>query len=100
MKDILVMLVFIFSLTVLSAQVAIAPDGNGSAANPYQIATLENLYWVSQNGSCWNAQFSQTADIDASETATWFPNGSGGYYGWMPIGNNTTNFTGFYHGHD
>ncbi|MDD4667239.1 MAG: hypothetical protein PHR59_04630 [Candidatus Cloacimonetes bacterium] len=99
MKDIIIMLVLILIHTVLSAQVAIAPEGNGSAANPYQIATLENLYWVSQNGSCWNAQFSQTANIDASETATWFPNGSGGYYGWMPIGNDTVSFTGFYHGH-
>jgi filamentous hemagglutinin family protein len=33
-------------------------------------------------------------DIDASATSTWNPNGSGGYYGFVPIGNGAAQFTG------
>ncbi len=67
-------------------------------ASPYLIESLENLYWVSQNPSSWNSWFRQTADIDASETTTWNPNGFGGYHGWSPIGNNSLSFNGYYNG--
>ncbi|MFZ4619889.1 MAG: FG-GAP-like repeat-containing protein [Bacteroidota bacterium] len=74
------------------AQTAVAPAaGNGTAGNPYQIATLENLYWITQNSSSWSSYFIQTANIDASVTNSWtekFP----------PIANNTTNFSGSYNG--
>ncbi len=74
---------------------SIQPSGVGTSASPYQIATLANLYWVSQNSSSWSSYFQQTADIDASATSesTW---DSGA--GWLPIGNSTTNFTGEYDG--
>ena len=39
------------------AQTAVQPAGNGTSANPYLIATLDNLYWVSQNGSSWGSGF-------------------------------------------
>ena len=71
--------------------------GDGSMSNPYQIATLENLYWIAVTPSVWNldAYFIQTADIDASETADWC-NG-----GWLPIGNATNRvFSGHYNGND
>jgi hypothetical protein len=70
------------------AQTAVAPQGAGTVGNPYRIATLENLYWLSQNSAQWASTkyFIQTADIDASATSTWFPNGSGGYYGFPCIG--------------
>ena len=31
------------------AQTATPPKGSGTEADPYQIATLDNLYWLSQN---------------------------------------------------
>ena len=76
----------------LSLNVEIIADGNppssgdGSSANPYQIATLDNLLWLSTTSSVWDKYFIQTADIDASATSTWNPNGSGDYYGFSPIG--------------
>ena len=86
----LLLIVLIFAASSIWAQVAVAPEGRGTQANPYQIQTLANLYWLSQNEGAWNSYFTQTADIDASETATWFPNGSCGFYGWMPIGNDSS----------
>lgn len=78
----------------LFAQTATAPAaGDGSTANPYQIATLDNLYWLSQNSAAWTLNFLQTADIDASGTAGW-----DGGAGWTPIGNTTTPFSGVYDG--
>ena len=83
--------------TKISAQpTPIAPAGSGTEADPWQIATLANLYWIAATDAvvpsptlatrCHYKYYIQTADIDASSTATWFPNGSGGYYGWDPIG--------------
>ena len=35
------------------AQVATLPSGSGTKCDPYQIASLENLYWMYQNSSSW-----------------------------------------------
>jgi len=54
----------------------------GTATNPYQIATLANLRWLSENRFLWGCYtyddptpdpefFIQTADIDATETINW-----------------------------
>ncbi|NIA11064.1 MAG: hypothetical protein GWP10_15385, partial [Nitrospiraceae bacterium] len=93
----------LFSLSILflflailtaSSQTATPPaSGDGSIGNPYQIATLDNLYWLSQTSSEWNKNFLQTADIDAPSTSGW-----DGGNGFSPIGNPTTPFTGKYHG--
>ena len=72
---------------------AVAPSGNGESGTPYQIATLDNLYWISQNSSEWNKQYVQTADINALSTYI-----LGGGNGFTPIGNGTTKFTGAYDG--
>jgi len=88
------------------AQTATSPSiGDGSSGNPYQVANLENLYWLSQNSSEWDKYFIQTADIDASATATWnlgdHDNDAGTpdeYMGFSPIGNLTTKFTGSFNG--
>jgi hypothetical protein len=58
------------------AQTAIAPAGSGTAGNPYQIATLENLYWIAAPDGTpgvtpnrvarWAAHSIQTADIDGT----------------------------------
>ncbi len=72
---------------------AIAPTaGDGTSGSPYQIAILENLYWIAQNSSRWGYCYIQTANIDASETTGW------GIEGWIPIGDNTIQFTGNYNG--
>ncbi|MCF8266792.1 MAG: T9SS type A sorting domain-containing protein [Ignavibacteriales bacterium] len=89
------------------AQIAIPPTGMGTPENPYQIASLENLYWIAASDEIvplipqatrWSMDYIQTADIDASATATWFDNGEGGYYGWSPIGSFLVNFVGSYNG--
>jgi hypothetical protein len=81
-------------LCKLSSQTASAPsNGTGTSSNPYQIANLDNLYWIYANTSDWDKYYIQTADINASATSTW--NSS---TGWMPIGNLTTKFTGSYNG--
>jgi hypothetical protein len=84
----------LFVSLVAHAQTSTPPSaGDGTSNNPYQIETLDNLYWLSQTSSAWGSQFIQTADIDASGTATW---DSG--LGFSPIGNSSTNFTGYYNG--
>ena len=74
--------------------------GDGSAGNPYQIAEVNNLYWLSMqagksdaNGLYWSRNYIQTQDIDASASTQW-NNG----LGWTPIGNSTNNFSGNYNG--
>ena len=73
------------------------PSGDGSSGTPYQIATLNNLYWLSEGGgtSSWddNKYFEQTADIPAKSTA--YINSGQGF---SPIGNTTTEFNGSYNG--
>lgn len=75
----------------LMAQTATLPSGSGTSIDPYLIATLDNLYWVTQNSDSWSSYFSQTANIDASSTSGW----SGGF---SPIGNSETYFMGSYDG--
>lgn len=72
---------------------AVAPIwGDGSADDPYQIGTLENLFWIYKNEEEWDNHFIQTADIDASETVDW------AWGGWIPIGNSNHSFSGHYDG--
>ncbi|MBN2728290.1 MAG: T9SS type A sorting domain-containing protein [Bacteroidales bacterium] len=77
---------FLLIFIEMSAQTAPA-IGDGSTGNPYQIATLENLVWLSQIDSVWDEHFIQTADIDADTLSAW-----------SPIGNNTVKFSGSYDG--
>ena len=78
----------------LVAQTATAPSfGDGSSGSPYQISTLNHLYWITQNTSEWDKYYIQTANIDAFSTSSWDSNA-----GFSPIGNSTTNFTGSYDG--
>ncbi len=90
----------------ISAQTAVAPTlGDGSVANPYQISSLENLYWISAAEARWSLNYKQTADIDAGATQNWYvadhdnnastPNVP---MGWQPIGNETGCFSGNYDG--
>jgi len=91
-KLVMIFTVLIFSTALLRAQTAVQPSGSGTAGDPYQVATLENLYWITQNQSSWSSYFEQVADIDASSSSSW---DSGN--GFTPIGNSYY-FTGSYNG--
>ncbi len=87
------------------SQTAVAPanagdPGAGTLANPYNIASLDNLYWmasqVNEHGNSFeNTFFRQTDDIDAEDTENWF-----GGQGWTPIGCLTNTFAGTYDGNN
>ena len=79
--------------------VAWQPEGDGSEAKPYLIATLDNLRWLSENPSIWTrgAHFKQTNDIDASDTKNWNKKGEKSL-GFRPIGDATRAFHGTYDG--
>ena len=89
----LALLVLPTLINSLHAQTAVAPSGTGTSGDAYQITTLNNLYWVTQNSGSWGAYFEQTADIDASTSSGW-----DGGSGFLPIGSSGTNFSGNYDG--
>ncbi len=71
-------------------------NGTGTEANPYQIANLSQLLWISHNPSIWKSHFLQTANITfPAEINTW-ENATG----WLPIGNLTIAFSGIYDGNN
>ena len=73
MKKHILFIVFIGILLPIYAQVATPPSvGDGTESNPYEIANLENLYWISADTLNFDKHYIQTADIDASETQNWF----------------------------
>ena len=70
------------------------PAGSGTSDDPYLIANLSDLYWLTQTSSEWGKAFKQTADIDASSTSAW-ESGAG----FSPIGNaDGIMFSGSYDG--
>jgi len=73
----------------------VLPTGGGISGNPYQISSLYDLMWLSQNSSHWDKYYLQTQDINALATANW---GSSSTAGFASIGNYNTNFTGSYDG--
>jgi len=92
----LMLALFLLPTALLNAQTATPPAaGDGTMTNPWQIATLDNLYWLSQTTSEWVADkyFIQTADIEATNTSGW-----AGGLGFSPIGNTTNLFNGNYNG--
>lgn len=84
------------------AQTSVVPPGSGSLAAPWEISTAEHLLWVAEETAAGNAfpgqYLVQTDDIDAAATAAWFPDGSGGFAGFLPIGNTSQAFAGDYDG--
>ncbi len=75
-------------------------SGNGTELSPYEISSLSDLQYLSEHSDLWasGTYFIQTANIDASATSTWNPDGSRGYYGFSPIGNGSAYFRGNYDG--
>jgi len=92
MKNFILYTTILFS-SIIFAQTAEQPIGYGTSGDPYKIANLDNLYWLSQNSGEWDKVYEQTADIDASSTSGWNLG-----KGFSPIGNSTTKFTGTYDG--
>ena len=80
------------------------PDA-GTDTNPYQIATWQNLYWLSQHSDYWDDHFIQTANIDLGTASPTIQQWDGGK-GWKPIGRlcpfgegqNDAPFSGVYDG--
>jgi hypothetical protein len=82
--------------TISAQQTPVAPAaGSGTAADPWQIATIGNLWWITADDAAvpspnratrWTKYYKQTANID-------FP-----VYGWSPIGNQWQAFSGNYNG--
>lgn len=73
-------------------------NGGGNEVDPYQIANLTDLRYLSEHSNYWNKFFIQTADIDAKSTIDW-----NGQTGFSPIGTMylypyNTPFTGNYNG--
>lgn len=93
-KSFLLLCFILLGFAFLKAQTAIAPSGSGTSGDPYLVANLDNLYWVTQNTASWSGKyFKQTADIDATATSSW-----AGGAGFTPIGNGTTTFSSSYDG--
>ena len=69
------------------------PAGSGTEGDPYQVATLDNLLWISTNNSSWSSYFEQIADIDAADTQNW--NYGAGF---SRIGYSSSRFSGSYDG--
>jgi len=111
----ILLVVIAFSCVPLFSQTVAEPPANfnqpnaGTEENPYQIANLANLRWLSETESVWGYNgniyhFSQTADIDASETSLW-NQGKGfkpiGYIIPSPFDHDTYNvFTSQYNGNN
>jgi hypothetical protein len=92
------------------------PSGAGTSGDPYLIANLGNLSWLTQNSGQWASgkYFKQTADIDAAATQYWDDadedsdgdlyndtndgSNTGNDEGFSPIGNLSTRFYGNYDG--
>ncbi|GAA5523399.1 IPT/TIG domain-containing protein [Aliifodinibius salicampi] len=66
------------------------PQGSGTATDPYQVETIDQLQVVNQ---FLDAHLVQTADIDASATAGW-----NGGQGFKPISDLNNQFSGSYDG--
>jgi hypothetical protein len=71
LKSISSLLFLAFATSTSVAQTAEKPNGSGTESDPYAIATLNNLYWLSQTSTEWDKHYRQTADIDASATSGW-----------------------------
>ncbi len=88
-------------LPTVQAQTETAPSGSGTQADPYIIASLDNLAWLQDfvqryeysSSNAWSYYYKQTADIDASTSSSW---NSG--KGFTPIGNGSVQFNGTYDG--
>jgi hypothetical protein len=89
MKTLFPSLLVLFALSSAQAQFS---GGTGSAKDPYQITSLNQLQHI---GNHLDKHFVQTANIDASATSSWNDG-----KGFLPIGTVETPFTGTYDGNN
>ncbi len=86
-------------LFLTSTAVWSIPSGSGSEEDPFLIATLDDLAWMSTAYEYYTCYFKQTADIDANITEWWAWNASQWVYeGFTPIGSEAHSFKGHYDG--
>ena len=108
-KFLLLIIALLFNATFIFSQTATAPAlGSGTSGSPYQIATLENLYWIAASDAVvpspsravrWAAYYIQTANIDASSTSTWFSGAGWPMIGYVNVEASTfVPFSGSYNG--
>lgn len=93
MKKIILFLVCLSASVLVKSQLLIPFNGSGTITDPFQIGSLNELRYLSENSTLWNFDYLQTSDIDASETSSW-NNGAG----MATIGNGISIFTGTYDG--
>ena len=84
-KKSLILIYLFLCGNILFSQIASEPAlGDGSMADPYQITSLENLYWIAAPNSIvpspdqetrLNSYYIQNTGIDTYETSTWFSRG-------------------------
>lgn len=98
MKQLLLSLATILFLS-LTLHAQSYSGGSGTPGDPYLISNKADLKYLNANSSEWGNNFKQTADIHFSSAD--FATGGDFYnlgYGFRPIGNDTTNFSGSYNG--
>lgn len=100
MKKLCVYFVFLMACALrLHGQTATPPAlGDGTSGNPYQIATLENLYWITTDNANLALHYIQTANIDAAATSTWFAGAGWPLIGYYNSSSDNAPFTGSYNG--
>src|SRR5574344_664730 len=59
---------------------------------------VNNVYQLQWMNTALNGKYELGSNIDASATSAWNSNGSGGYYGFNPIGDFSNNFNGTFDG--
>ncbi|MCT7517397.1 GLUG motif-containing protein [Aliarcobacter cryaerophilus] len=59
------------------------------------VNNINQMQWINQ---ALNGKYELGSNIDASATSAWNSNGSGGYYGFNPIGDSSNSFTGTFDG--
>lgn len=93
MKKFNLILMFFVALSFFNINAQTYSGGSGTSGDPYLIANLTDLQYLSEHDADWTKHFKQTADIDASATSGW---NSG--QGFKPIGIDMNEFTGSYNG--
>lgn len=69
------------------SQTFVAPSsGDGSLGSPNQIHSVDHLYWIASDPPRWDKAYLQVANIDASETSSWYDGDGGDPEGFIPIG--------------
>ena len=97
-RELLLFVALISICTTVFSQGTAPSNGNGTSEDPYQIEHFDHLLWLSETNSALNKYYIQTADIDATASAS-LNNGAG----FSPIGTFIFNtqeraFTGVYDG--